>query len=326
MPPPNGYEVRKILSDDPRTATIPFVFLTARAGQVDKIRGLESGADDYVTKPFNRHELLARVQAILRRSEIGRQKGLLETEVQVEKLRQEIMQNVSHELRTPMAKVLLTLDSLLESRFSDVEEENHFIQSALSSAHRLHGLIEDLTLLTEIDQGNLNTLRRELDLEYDFRAPLQRCLERYAEKNLDVRISVAPEVVVHAPEIGFRQAAVHLVDNACKFSSEEGQVVVHLAANGIGGCILAVADQGPGILPKLREKVFERYYQVSQGSTRQHGGLGVGLTIARAVARALGGEVLILAAPSGCRVRMTIPPDSNGWQSPRLMQARQGNE
>lgn len=75
MPPPNGLELRKRLARIPETASIPFIFLTARLAQGDRLAGLEAGADDYITKPFNREELLARIAAVLRRQEIGRQLG-----------------------------------------------------------------------------------------------------------------------------------------------------------------------------------------------------------------------------------------------------------
>ncbi|MDR3574646.1 MAG: response regulator [Anaerolineaceae bacterium] len=70
MPPPNGFELRKQLSQNSKTIHIPFIFLTARTSQGDKIFGLESGADDYITKPFDRGELVARVHAVLRRNHV----------------------------------------------------------------------------------------------------------------------------------------------------------------------------------------------------------------------------------------------------------------
>jgi two-component system sensor histidine kinase TctE len=68
-----------------------------------------------------------------------------------------------------------------------------------------------------------------------------------------------------------------------------------------------VQDEGPGIPPELREKVFERFYQISQGDCRAHEGLGLGLTIARAVFESLGGSVSILDSPGGCRVQAVLP-------------------
>lgn len=68
MPSPNGFRVREIISEDPQTASIPFIFLTARAAKGDTVYALKSGADDYVTKPFDRGELVARIEAVLRRT------------------------------------------------------------------------------------------------------------------------------------------------------------------------------------------------------------------------------------------------------------------
>jgi signal transduction histidine kinase len=100
---------------------------------------------------------------------------------------------------------------------------------------------------------------------------------------------------------------VHLVDNAFKFSPEGGAVRLTVKPGENGGAVIMIQDAGIGIPVELREKVFERFYQVSQGDGREYQGLGVGLTIARAVFSGLGGEVKILDSESGCCVLATLP-------------------
>jgi signal transduction histidine kinase len=309
MPPPNGMRVKHELSNDESTKDIPFIFLTARTGEADRIAGFNLGADDYVTKPFNVDELLARVQAILRRQEKGRRRGRQEIEENLDSLRSSIATNMGHELRTPLGIILATLDLAIRDRFKNQENDlDSYLATVMHSAQRLSMLVNDLILLYDIDQHKVNRFRRPLDLRFRFIEPFQRVLERYQEKELDVQIKIDNGVTVHAPDTEFAQVVSHLVDNACKFSPSGGKVSVHLAANGNGGCILTVSDEGPGIPPELREKVFERYYQISQGATRMYGGLGVGLTIARAVAEAVGGSVSIVDTEKGCTVRLIYPP------------------
>lgn len=306
MPEMDGWETCRRIR---RVSNVPVIMLTARGEEDDIVRGLGLGADEYIAKPFGIRELPARVEAVLRRTEMGRQQGLVEAEVQVEQLRQAVSRNISHELRTPLTSILSNLQLMLEDKFSgDAEGQRRFVQQSLDSAHRLHRLIEDLITLSTLDQGKSETVRRVIRLPFDFCQPVERCLQCWQERRLDVHITVEPDVTIHASRNGFKQALVHLVDNACKFSSEGGRVDIHLAANGEGGCTFTVIDEGPGIPVELREKVFERYFQGSEGDARQYEGLGVGLTIARAFARMLGGDVVILDSDAGCRVQMTIPP------------------
>lgn len=314
MPAPNGFEVKRILSSELHTASIPFIFLTARTLEADKIAGLKQGADDYITKPFNADELIARVDSLLRRSDITRQLAMDEMEEKIDLVRHSISTNLGHELRTPLAIILASLDMAIREKFTGKNTDlDWYLENSLSSAHKLSMLVNDLILLNSIDQNNLSTFRRRVDLEFNFREPIQNVISRYTQKKLNIQIFIEEGIVLNAPEFEFAHAASHLVDNACKFSPDGASISIQLQKNGDGGCILSVENEGSFIPADLREKVFERYYQVYQGDNRLYGGLGLGLTIARAVAEAAGGSVKIVDSRVGCKVRMIYPPAPANW-------------
>jgi signal transduction histidine kinase len=311
MPDLNGFEMKQQMDADPLLAPIPFIFLTARTGSTDRVAGMREGADDYVTKPFVTDELMARIEAVLRRvqteQERGREQGKQATQVEMEKLRREVLQNFSHELRTPLGNVMMSLDVVVNNKFGSVEEQSEFLRIAHSSADRLESLVADIILLSDIDQNNLNLMRQPIDVEHHILVPIKRRLARYGAKALNFVHDIGPGGTIKAPRREFAQSLVHLADNAFKFSPQQGTVKLTVVPGENGGAVITIQDEGMGIPVGLREKVFERFYQASQGDGREFQGLGVGLTIARAVFSALGGEVKILDSESGCSIRATLP-------------------
>jgi signal transduction histidine kinase len=311
MPHLNGFEMKKQMSADPVLASIPFIFLTARTATEDRVAGMRDGADDYVTKPFVTEELVARIEAVLRRvkteQERGREQAKQVAREEMEKLRREVLQNFSHELRTPLGNVMMSLDVVVNNKFKTQEEQSDFLKIAHSSADRLESLVADIILLSDIDQNNLNLMRQTIDIEHHILAPIKRRLTRYAAKGLNFVHDINLSGVIKAPRREFAQAIVHLADNAFKFSPDGGTVKLTVKPSENGGALITVRDNGLGIPADLREKVFERFYQASQGDGREFQGLGVGLTIARAVFSGLGGEVRILDSELGCYVLASLP-------------------
>ena len=311
MPPPNGFELRRLMSLDSNLASIPFIFLTARSNVEDRVSGIREGADDYITKPFVTEELLARIEAVFRRvkTEQARGREQMKTIAQqdLNNLRNEILQNFHHELRTPLTNILMPLELAANNRFSGPEEQSKFINIALSNADRLESLVTDLIVLSNIDHGNLNTIRQTIDVDLHILAPVRKRLERYRTKELEFLTDISQEGKITAPRREFIHAVVHLMDNAFKFSFDKGQVSLNVRPGSNGGVDIMVQDEGPGISTELREKIFERFYQASQGDSREYEGLGVGLNIARAVFQSLKGNVEVLDSPKGCRVHAFIP-------------------
>lgn len=311
MPPPDGFELKRLLNADPSTSSIPFIFLTARSGKDDRLAGIRDGADDYIAKPFGMEELIARLDALLRRVETERRRGreqMAETARQdMEKLKNEILQNFHHELRTPLMNIIAPLELAINNKFSDPELQSYFLRTALSNVDKLESLVSDIIILSNVDLVNLNPFRQSIDLDIHIIEPVNKRLERYASKEINFTHQIIGEGEIKAARREFTQSVLHLVDNAFKFSSQNGRVNLDIQPGRNGGVKIAVSDDGPGIPVELREKVFEKFYQISQGDSRQHDGLGVGLTIARATFRHLGGDVKIVDSPDGCLVLAELP-------------------
>jgi two-component system sensor histidine kinase/response regulator len=311
MPPPNGFELRRMMSQDPHLAPVPFIFLTARSGVEDRVNGIRDGADDYIIKPFDTEELFARIEAVLRRVNVARERGREEmrasAQQDMEQLKREILQNFQHEMRTPLSNIIMPLELVVNKKFEDPEEQIQFVRKALSSVDRLESLVTDFILLTNIDHGDLNRIRQRIDINNHIQLPIQKRLARYQAKELNFVQHIEGTGEIAAPRREFIHALVHLVDNVCKFSPDHGKVLFNLKIDTDGGATILVQDEGVGIPADLREKVFERYYQISQGDNREQEGLGVGLFIARSVFSSLGGSVSILNSSNGCQVQAVLP-------------------
>ena len=311
MPPPNGFELRRLMSLDSTLSPIPFIFLTARSNVEDRVSGIREGADDYITKPFETEELIARIEAVFRRVKTeqarGREQMKAIAQQDMDELRNEILQNFHHELRTPLTNILMPLELAANNRFSTPEEQSKFISIALNNADRLESLVTDLIMLSNIDHGNLNTIRQPIDADIHILAPVRKRLERYKPKELEIFTEISEQGKITAPRREFIHAITHLMDNAFKFGHERGHVRLKVQPGSNGGVDIEIQDDGPGISANLHEKVFERFYQGSQGDSRGHEGLGVGLTIARAVFQSLRGNVEIHDSTQGTLVRAFIP-------------------
>ena len=311
MPAINGFEMKKQMSADPLLASIPFIFLTARTATEDRVAGIRDGADDYVTKPFVTDELMARIEAVLRRVKTeqarGREQAKQAAQNEMDKLRREILQNFRHELRTPLGNVVMSLEMAVNHKYEDPQEQAEFIRIALSSVDRLDSLVADIILLSDLDQNDLNSIRQVIDVEHHILTPVQKRLQRYAIKKINFTYDIKLAGPIKAPRREFAQALAHLADNAFKFSPEHGKVNLIVRSGENGSALITIQDEGKGIPVDLREKVFERFYQISQGDGREFQGLGVGLTVAWAVFSNLGGDVKIMESEKGCCVAASLP-------------------
>ncbi len=303
MPGMDGFDVRQALEQDPRHRDTPFIFLTAKGQLDDRLRGLRSGADDYIVKPFEPAELEARIESLLRR--VTRDRVAVAQEV--ETLKENILANVTHELRTPVAVVRSTLELALDGAFGDdVTQEYRFLSRALESTRGLQRLIDDLLLMAALESGELQIFLEPI-LVIDLLRHSRANVWRFGDVNaLVVREPKPSDLTVCADRRYLEIVLGHLVDNALKFSSAS-PVEIGAEAEG-GGIAITVTDRGEGIAAQHLPHIFDRFYQADMSTTRAHEGLGCGLYLVRALVEAHRGRVEVESQPGeGSRFTAWLP-------------------
>ncbi len=216
----------------------------------------------------------------------------------LESMRRDFVANISHELRTPVGIIRANSEALLDGAMQQPELATRFLQAQIRNADRLKALVDDLLEIARIESGAY-----KFDLQPTTVAPrVRRVLEGiYAiadEKNITLSSEVDDDIRVVADTRGLDHVLLNLVENAVKYTQDGGDVVVH-AINIEQRIRISVIDNGPGIEPHHRERVFERFYRVDPGRARGVGGTGLGLAIVRHLAEAMGGRVGV--DPAGSR-------------------------
>jgi two-component system sensor histidine kinase VicK len=286
--------------------------LTAKSEDEDVVKGLGLGADEYLTKPFRLNTLSARIEALIRRRN-WEETGVM---AEVEALKRNIISALSQELRTPVAMILNALDlSLREAFKEDREARRSFITEARVNAEALRWLIEDLLLLVRIDEG-LEILVRPTTLHALLQRMIKRSESSLTARGIQARLIINDNVSVLVDQVLLRQALFHLFDNSLKHAPDRTEVMVMVEETRDGLVHIDFHDQGLGLPENLHDRIFERFYQVPRDGSWKRNGLGVGLYIAREIARSHGGDVSVHSNPGeGSTFRLTIPGGIAGMGS-----------
>jgi len=208
----------------------------------------------------------------------------------LEKVRRELVANVSHELRTPVSVIRANTETLLDGAFGDPSAAGFFLGAIDRSSKRLTAILRDLLDLARIESGTYKLEMVEVDFHRLCEALVMAFSKAAKETGLELRSSIEPGTRVFADEGALEQIMTNYVENAVKYTPGGGQVI--LAATTLEGFFRAeVRDTGPGISAEYRERVFERFFRVDQGRSREVGGTGLGLSIVKNLAAQMDGVV-----------------------------------
>jgi signal transduction histidine kinase len=311
LPDFDGYEVAKKLQEQADTKDIPIIFLANQNTAKDKLTSFEVGGVDYLIKPLNIPELVARVKATLRQLRKERDKA----NRNLEEYKSNLSENMSHELLTPLNKVLNGVDIL--KRLTAQENETKFdsvIDMIRRGADELRWLAEDLLIINQLSEQKVGPFRQPVELVELITQLIEQTNTRYSRQPKTIKIDAPENCLVNINRRHIAHILHHLIDNAAKFSSAQEQIKIAIRPIGQAGAEIQVQDKGKGIKAELQSKVFEKFYQIDMSMTRDSGGLGLGLYIARELAHLYGGDVTLTSKPGqGTTCKLTIPDVPSDW-------------
>ncbi|HSQ62297.1 MAG TPA: hybrid sensor histidine kinase/response regulator [Polyangiaceae bacterium] len=317
IPGLDGYEVTLRLRSEPSLVGVPIVAITAEG---DRDTSAAVGCDGFVQKPIDARVFGSQIRSFLRglrapfasspdatgerlRLQSGRIVAHLEEKVaelstanerlrEMERLRAEFYRNISHELATPLTPIVGYLRMLVDEELGGVSKPQLKALRAMDdSVRRLRATLDNLIDVTGLETGRMKFFHRE----YDFLDTVRRAMALHADKFAERRIGLLEQLPRGPlPAVGdsdrLGRAIGQLLDNAAKFSPEGGTVGVAVWRAEAHYALL-VADSGPGIPENRADRIFEPFLQLDGSPTRAHGGVGVGLAIARRIAQGHGGDV-----------------------------------
>ena len=228
-------------------------------------------------------------------------------------MRQEFTANVSHELKTPLTSIS-GYSELIAGGMAKGEDVVRFAGEIQKNSSRLLTLINDILQLSELDTRNFND-----DFAWvDFADTVRNCGDLLAlaakKRNVTLHLETVPEVVmIHGVTKMLEELAYNLIDNGIRYNKEGGQVVVCLAETE-NTVIFCVKDTGIGISKENQERIFERFYRVDKGRSRETGGTGLGLAIVKKLVEQMEGTIHFVSEPGkGTRFTLVIPflPDDS---------------
>jgi two-component system phosphate regulon sensor histidine kinase PhoR len=224
----------------------------------------------------------------------------------LESIRKDFVANASHELRTPVASIRSAAETL-RSALDDPEAAIGFVDILERNAERLQRLVEDLLDLSRIESREFALRTENIDLSEFLDRVLPLYQDRFDRKRMPLSQTIPPGVLIRGDRRALEMIFSNLLDNAVKYCPEGTPVRIEAEATGPKVRVI-VADQGPGIPPQHLPRIFERFYRVDAGRSRDLGGTGLGLAIVKHLAEAMESTVGVDSQPGeGARFSITLP-------------------
>lgn len=315
-----GFTVCRRIKRDPRTSRIPVIFVTALNDTTDRVKGIEAGGDDFLTKPHDRQVLGARVRSLLR---LKFATDALEQSYrrlrELQKMRDDLMKMIVHDLKTPLTSVLASLEMTLDGDFGALSDDTRrALGDAEGKAEDLLALIEDLLEVARIEEASLSLDLQPIEARAMFVVLVNEWAMRLRQEGARMTFVVTDDAPVINGDAGLlRRVFGNLIQNALTHSGSGVAIALAARRDTDGGILFTVADDGPGIPPEYHEVIFHKFERLKHAGTPRVRSSGLGLTFCKMAVEAHGGRIWVQSTEGhGSQFHIALPCDPPQPHSP----------
>jgi len=290
-----GFEVCRRLKRDPRTASTPVIFITALNDTDDRLRAVEAGGDDFLSKPHNRLLLGARVRSLLK---LKAATDALEASYrrlrELERVRDDLMKMIVHDLKTPLTSILATLELLSDGDLGPLgDRQRGAVTDTQLKAEELLTLIDDLLEVRRIEETSIALHLEQVDAAELLEEMLRDWALRFQQERTVAAADVSSDTPGFRGDRGMLKRVIgNLIQNALIHSGSPIELTL-VARPDPNGVRFTVIDTGPGIPPEYHDVIFQKFEQVRAAHTPRVRTSGLGLTFCRLVVEAHGGRIWV---------------------------------
>lgn len=283
MPDMSGFEVAQHLKSNPNTADIPIIFLTALNSTADIVKGFQVGANDFISKPFNKEELIIRVTHQI--SLVAAKRLILSKTEELQRTiagRDKLYSVIAHDLRSPMGSIKMVLNMLILNLPSEKigAEMYELLTMANQTTEDVFSLLDNLLKWTKSQIGKLNVVYQDVDLVEVTDGVIEIFSMVASLKKIKIREMKPEKMMVNADIDMLKTVVRNLLSNAIKFSKENSEVLVKMEEVD-GMAVVSVQDHGCGISEEGQKKLLHTDTHFSTFGTNNEEGSGLGLLLCK---------------------------------------------
>lgn len=283
MPDMSGFEVAQHLKSNPNTADIPIIFLTALNSTADIVKGFQVGANDFISKPFNKEELIIRVTHQI--SLVAAKRLILSKTEELQRTiagRDKLYSVIAHDLRSPMGSIKMVLNMLILNLPSEKigAEMYELLTMANQTTEDVLSLLDNLLKWTKSQIGKLNVVYQDVDLVEVTDGVIEIFSMVASLKKIRIREMKPEKMMVNADIDMLKTVVRNLLSNAIKFSKENSEVLVKMEEVD-GMAVVSVQDYGCGISEEGQKKLLHTDTHFSTFGTNNEEGSGLGLLLCK---------------------------------------------